>query len=216
MDPTRWGESSRTWGQSPPSAPSSPPRCQLLSPELQKAPLERFPSLLALLAAGRFASSVCWLACGARPSPAAQISLAPASFAGLWLLETSLTFNNASCLRKPLARPFLRSLLHQDKLLIKLRAGIPRCLSALKLRPGLKTHSGCQRSATGGSKIRTESGSGAGPGSCGKFGAEPGRAEEGGELWRAAGGGNGPVSAGTPSATSLQIINNEQCVQKPA
>lgn len=85
------------------------------------------------------------------PSQAARASPAPASspLAQLWLPGSSLTFNYASCLRKPLARPSLCSPLHRNKLLIKLRAGIPRCLCALKLRPGLKIRSGYRGAVTG-------------------------------------------------------------------
>lgn len=44
VDHVPWGAFSRTEGRSSPCAPNNPPRCQLLSSEVQKAPLERFPS----------------------------------------------------------------------------------------------------------------------------------------------------------------------------
>lgn len=74
---------------------------------------------------------------------------------------SSLTFNYASCLRKPLARPSLCSPLHRNKLLIKPRAGIPRCLCALKLGPGLKIRSGYRGAVTGCGDAPPKSGHGA-------------------------------------------------------
>lgn len=97
------------------------------------------------------------------PSQAARASPAPASspLAQLWLPGSSLTFNYASCLRKPLARPSLCSPLHRNKLLIKPRAGIPRCLCALKLGPGLKIRSGYRGAVTGCGDAPPKSGHGA-------------------------------------------------------